>query len=401
MTSTLYRKQLDSETIQAIVPIGHFTKSNTTLSATTATGTNTSTATGTQTGTATATVTVGQDSSLILAMNLCAEQEPKDEAENRPIKGDEHGLCWKYHNIITIHQKDLDAQKWERMTATCHVPASSKTKVTLSGEDDGKEDDDEDNDSDDDYWGQYNDNQDSESSEQDQDQPKHSHSHKGRGGNYDGSEDEDEDEDEYWRKYAQQQEKESTSESSKKKLNENTHALEGALEEALGGAFGGALSPAQVDTTMLSSLMQTLVLQSVGGANDSLNFRTTDHLFGSSETISVNAPIDDSLNSLPASRPTFRPLQGSGSEQPKTNYYGTASSTSPMDSIALSSGTAESTESIASTESDAMTPPTSSDMVSITLQAAVQQATLARLTKEQVFAMLEQIYSQSTSSSLP
>ncbi|KAG0038788.1 hypothetical protein BGZ82_010851 [Podila clonocystis] len=320
----VYRKRLDQETIQALVPIGRIVSDST------------------------------NEEASLLAVVLYAEQDVQDEDESTSgsrIQG-ENGLCWKYHNVISILQRDLAAHQWELMSDICHAPMNKTlTKGPTGTQEEKKEDED---DSDDDYWGQYGDED--SPSEEEEASTQHSRKHT-------EEEDDEDDEDEYWHKYSRQQEKEEAAET-KRKMEQSSSDM----PETVTVPTEAPLLPGQVDSTMLSSLLQMLVQEGVQQA--------------AAEEIQDPSPPQDEF--VPTITATER--EQDRNEEPTT---ATTTSTAYLETPPVSSPTAE----------DLVTsvPSQVKAMVSITLEAAVRQAALEGLSKEQVFALLENVY-QSRSS---
>ncbi|KAF9296452.1 hypothetical protein BGZ74_010328 [Mortierella antarctica] len=323
----VYRKRLDQETIQALVPIGHIASDPT-----------------------------NEDASL-LAVVLYAEQDVQDQQDESTSGGrkqGKNGLCWKYHNVVSIQQRDLATQRWELMSCTCHVPMNkslAKTPIDTPQEE-GKEDDEDD--SDDDYWGQYGD-EDPLSGEE---EASAQHSRK----RTEGEADED-NEDEYWHKYSQQQEKEEAAETKRKMEQSSNNVPEVAPIQAS--------LPGQVDSTMLSSLLQMLVQE---GNQQAAAEEIQDAL----------PPQDDLVPTITASE-----REQDKSEEPMTATTTTTTSTAYLETPPVCSPAADDLVTLVPSQAKAM--------VSITLEAAVRQAALEGLSKEQVFALLENVY-QSRSS---
>lgn len=320
-SALVYRKKLDQETILALVPIGHITSTST------------------------------NEEASLLAVVLYAEQDVQDDdATSGTWKQGENGLCWKYHNVVSIQQKNL--AHWELMTDTCHVPINNKS-LNKSPADtvlevEGKENDD---DSDDDYWGQYGD-EDSPSDEEET-SPQHSRKHTG------GEEDDKDDEDEYWRKYSLQQEKEEAAEMKRKMEQSSSGDVDVAPAQA-------TTLPGQVNSTMLSSLLQMLVQEGI-------------QQVAAEEIQDTPSPQNELV-------PTITAIEKDQdkSEEPTTATTSAAYIETPRSVSSLSTDSVADPVSSVSSQANAM--------ISITLQAAVRQATLEGLSKEQVFALLENVY---------
>lgn len=312
----IYRKKLDQETIQALIPIGHIACDS------------------------------SNEETSLLAVILYAEQDVQgeDETTSGVQKQGENGLCWKYHNVVSAQQGDLAAQQWELMSDTCHVINKSVTKSPPdSPQEEGKKDDEDD--SDDDYWGQYGD----EESPSDEEEASTQHNRKRTEG-----EDVEDDEDEYWRKYAQQQEKEEAAET-KRKMEQSSSSN---VPEIATAPTQAPPLPGQVDSTMLSSLLQMLVQEGIQQA--------------AAEEIQHTSSAQDELVS------TISATEGDKDRSEEPNRTACLE-TPPM--------RLQSTEDLVN-----LVPSQGKAIVSITLEAAVRQAALEGLSKEQVFALLENVY---------
>ncbi|KAF9392303.1 hypothetical protein CPB97_002453 [Podila verticillata] len=320
-SATVYRKKFDQETTQALVPIGHITSTST------------------------------NEEASVLAAVLYAEQNVQDDdATSDTRKQGENGLCWKYHNVVSIQQKDL--AQWELMNDICHVPINNKSltksPVDTVQEVEGKEVDD---DSDDDYWGQYGD-EDSPSDEEET-SPQHSRKHTG------GEGDDEDDEDEYWRKYSLQQEKDEAAETKRKMEQSNSGNVDVAQAQA-------TTLPGQVNSTMLSSLLQMLVQ---GGIQQVVAEEIQD----------MPSPQDELVPTIAATE-----KDQDKSEEPTTTTTSVAYIETPRSVCSLSADSVADSVPLVSSQANVM--------ISITLEAAVRQATLEGLSKEQVFALLENVY---------
>ncbi|KAF9959583.1 hypothetical protein BGZ72_009313 [Mortierella alpina] len=241
----VYCKELDQETLHAIVPIGQ------------------------------------QDDHATVAVVLAAESAPEGD----------NASCWRYHNIVVINECELHSDGWHRfsefMTLKDPSPTDSSSAALEIQEDqaNNRSEAAEDQDSDDDYWGQYSDSEDDSLASEETDQPRTADK-MATADREEDEEEKDEDEDEYWRKYAEQQEQQDRDER-KKKMQEppaqslgttttTTRDLEDLLSPTIHqssttdpNATSSSSSsiaptrPGQLDPTMLSSLMQMLVAQSM------------------------------------------------------------------------------------------------------------------------------------------
>lgn len=238
------------------------------------------------------------------------------------------------------------------MNDICHVPINNKSltksPVDTVQEVEGKEVDD---DSDDDYWGQYGD-EDSPSDEEET-SPQHSRKHTG------GEGDDEDDEDEYWRKYSLQQEKDEAAETKRKMEQSNSGNVDVAQAQA-------TTLPGQVNSTMLSSLLQMLVQ---GGIQQVVAEEIQD----------MPSPQDELVPTIAATE-----KDQDKSEEPTTTTTSVAYIETPRSVCSLSADSVADSVPLVSSQANVM--------ISITLEAAVRQATLEGLSKEQVFALLENVY---------
>ncbi|KAF9983464.1 hypothetical protein BGZ75_005057 [Mortierella antarctica] len=278
----VYCKELDQETLHAIVPIGQ-----------------------------------QQDHTTVVAVVLAVE------AQHAPERGgDKASSCWRYHNIVVIQESQLQASHgwypfsdWMALKKDSLASNDSLASVEQEEQVNGSETA-GDEDTDDDYWGQYNDSEDDDSAAEDTvnaatrvKSPVMKEGEECDGDDKvkdkDKDKDEDEDEDEYWRKYAEQQEQQDRDER-KKKMQEpsSAHSLgltttttrdhedvpsisncsstmqaSTTIDSAAAGTSSlSSTLPGQIDPTMLTSLMQMLVAQSMDQPSSSSSQSSTSLL---------------------------------------------------------------------------------------------------------------------------
>ncbi|KAF8934240.1 hypothetical protein BGZ58_005833 [Dissophora ornata] len=269
----VYYKALDTDTVQAIIPIGH------------------------------------QDgATLVIVLQVETEDSAATEGE----------ACWKYHNMAIVREGDLKAQGWNiLLDQTLHPTNDTSptlppcTNMEVSGNDVGKEDDNGEDgaDSDDDYWGQYGDTEEDDSSTEEhvgQDEAVKDLTET----TSETTHDEDGDEDEYWRKYAEHQEEQEELER-KRKLKQQQHQ-QAELQElqqkeqnnvvaSRTGLPTSSTPIGQVDPTMLSSLLQMLT------AEGTVNSSPSGH---ADPTHMHTIPVDASLVT-----PSTAPLSRDGNSR--------------------------------------------------------------------------------------
>ncbi|KAG0212343.1 hypothetical protein BGX28_006487 [Mortierella sp. GBA30] len=185
----VYSKQLDPETIHALVPIGR-----------------------------------SCDNTISIVLTV--------ETENGS-----NASCWKYHNTMVIAENELQSNGWiplddftsskENGSMRESSAAVVKEKTDEEGGEDDNDDDPDDDDPDDDYWGQYGDSEDDSGADETKDKSK---TNKDPATTADNGLVEDS-EDEYWRKYAEQQE-EQEREERRKKIMQPASAVGGGIGSA-------------------------------------------------------------------------------------------------------------------------------------------------------------------------
>lgn len=256
----MYFKELDQETVQAMVPIGVQRDGET------------------------------KEDEVTLLVVLTAELDSGDqdkvssEGEKRPVGGNVGGLTlkqgertvWRYHDMVAVNKTNWEQNGWTILLPKIHQrqePTSSDqlkgtgTDKQSEGDEEKDEQDGDEEDSDDDYWGQYGDAEDESAADETNGKSKHNQDPSGA-----VSEtplDEDAEEELYWRKYSEQQEEQDELER-KKKIQEQQQSLE-HLPAAEGLHHLGPQEsskaptplPGQVDPNMLSSLLQSLVMEGV------------------------------------------------------------------------------------------------------------------------------------------
>ncbi|KAF9581015.1 hypothetical protein BGW38_002119 [Lunasporangiospora selenospora] len=264
----VFTKQWDTETLQAVVPIG-------------------------------------QEGGTIIGVVLQAESiddESMTDEKNRPRNriGSNNSKHWRYHNIRVWTENELELNGWKELAdpKMDEVPAAkgchSGATHLLSAKSHASEEEEEE-DSDDDYWGQYGDEDDSRSDEsstakdsQSTKNPKTPKTPRAFNDRQFSCETPmDEDEEEYWLKYNEQELKKTENQARARSMSESYHDDEpaiiqdgvedGDLQALREGTTGSStrilasldtsshlvekapLSPGQVDPNMLSSILQMLV----------------------------------------------------------------------------------------------------------------------------------------------
>ncbi|KAK5815082.1 hypothetical protein F5H01DRAFT_413936 [Linnemannia elongata] len=256
----VYFKELDQETVQAMVPIG---------------------------------VQRDGENEVTLLVVLTAEldsgDQDKDSSEEggRPVGGNVGGrstskqgerTVWKYHDMVTVNETNWEQNGWTILLPNHYQlqePTSSDkhtgigTDKQSGGDEEKNEQQDDEDDSDDDYWGQYGDAEDESAADEINGKSKHKQDPSGTTNKT--PLDEDDEEELYWRKYSEQQEEQDELER-KKKMQEQQQLLEHPPATAATGPhhLGPQESskaptplPGQVDPNMLSSLLQSLVMEGV------------------------------------------------------------------------------------------------------------------------------------------
>lgn len=350
----MYFKELDQETVQAMVPIGVQRDGET------------------------------KEDDVMLLVVLTAELDSggqdrvSSEGEGRPVDGNvgggstskqEERTVWRYHDMVAVNETNWEQNGWTILLPKHHQlqePTSSnlftgtETDKQTRGDEEKDEQDDDEEDSDDDYWGQYGDAEDESAADETNGKSKHNQNPSGA-----VSEtplDEDAEEELYWRKYSEQQEEQDELER-KKKMQEQQQSLDRPPAPAEGLHHLGPQEsskaptplPGQVDPNMLSSLLQSLVMEGVQQMYPT-SFSELDHqrqvplLQQQRHPATVNLPIN------------------SVSPQPSAALLHTDNSSHPVDSGDLQSKLMDSMRSL------------------------VADFTRAGYTKDQVFAVMESIY---------
>ncbi|KAG0280911.1 hypothetical protein BGZ96_001373, partial [Linnemannia gamsii] len=239
----VYYKELDQETVQAMVPIGVQRD--------------------------------GQDEITLLVV-LTAELDSGDQDKDSSkgaLKAGGENTVWKYHDMVAVNETNWEQNAWAILLPKHHQLQEPKSSDKLAGTDnqqfDGDEEkesqgDDED-DSDDDYWGQYGDAEDETAA--DETNSKSKHNQDPSGATSEMPLDEDAEEELYWRKYSEQQEEQDELERKKKMQEQPQQSLEHPSTTAAPRHLDPQESskaptplPGQVDPNMLSSLLQSLVM---------------------------------------------------------------------------------------------------------------------------------------------
>ncbi|KAF9102494.1 hypothetical protein BGX29_004543 [Mortierella sp. GBA35] len=234
----IYFKELDQETIQAMVPIGV------------------------------------QDGVTLLVV-LIAELDLGDNQDQDSSSAKGKKTVWRYHDMVAVMDTDWEKNDWTILLPEHHHPQEPKPFDELTTETDPeadgeeKEDGSEEDDTDNDYWGQYGDAEDDESAADETNaKSKRNQDPSGAGATSEAPLGEDDEEELYWRKYSEQQEEQEALER-KKKMQEQPQShqrQQQPLLDHLGAqesSKGPTPLPGQVNPNMLSSLLQSLVMEGV------------------------------------------------------------------------------------------------------------------------------------------
>lgn len=245
----VYFKELDQETVQAMVPIG---------------------------------VQRDEQDEVTLLVVLTAELDSGDHNKDSSEEGLKAGgekTVWKYLDMVAVNETNWEQNAWTILLPKHHQLKEPESTDKLAGTDnqqsygdeekEGQNDDEDD--SDDDYWGQYGDAEDETAA--DETNGKSKHNQDPSGATNETPLDEDAEEELYWRKYSEQQEEQDELER-KKKMQEQQQQPQQSLEYPSTTAALHHLDPqesskaptplpGQVDPNMLSSLLQSLVMEGV------------------------------------------------------------------------------------------------------------------------------------------
>ncbi|KAG0046265.1 hypothetical protein BGZ83_008543 [Gryganskiella cystojenkinii] len=349
-TTPVLVKELDQETIQAMVPIGQSTDGS------------------------------------ILVMILSSELESENENSVKQIPR------WKYHNMVAISESVLTSTEsdWRPFLENDQYLVPSPTMfvnaITPAGQEDEEQEEraSELSDSDDDYWGQYGDTEDEAAADEGLEGTTAKTQQPGNHLNEASTEtpngDEDDEDDEYWRKYAEQQE-EQEAEEKKKKLKEHP--------QPSSSGFGGVPVSAGFDSVDLStSSTQTRIMAEV-----------EDPKLTCSKVGQVDPNMLSSLLQMLSSQGLHQVMSKSVQEEQiqkeqelQMPLYGqqTVSSQEPLHL------TDPSTSAYSPTTTASSTSPSAVSVLETSLRSVVQQATLAGLSKDKVFEVLTEIYAASS-----
>ncbi|KAF8962669.1 hypothetical protein BGZ46_001127 [Entomortierella lignicola] len=228
-STVVYYKALDSETVQAIVPIGQLDNATITNKDSTSAAPN------------------------VVVVILLSEV-------------DETGPCWKYHNMAILEASDLQTGGWNPLT---DLPLLNNEQVDV------KPIKDDDDDSDDDYWGQYGEEENESPSDEDSSQIKAQEVSPETARNLVHEDDDDEDEDDYWNNYAEQQKKQEEAER-KRNLQQQQQDTQTSVSEidvqnmdlqktllASLPSIGSSTGPLESTTHTIGQLDQTQMLSSL------------------------------------------------------------------------------------------------------------------------------------------
>ncbi|KAK3816151.1 MAG: hypothetical protein J3Q66DRAFT_193210 [Benniella sp.] len=196
-------------------------------------------------------------------------------------------MTWKYHHLIVVSEQSLiSEQNWKWMAGCSHTAVSSPQESSslhtssapslmfqsASAEhgDKGRDDDNDDDGSDDDYWGQYGDAEDVSTDETaPEDAPELN-----RGAGFApktaaAEEDEDDDDDDYWCKYADPQEEDDESDGpNRDSSSETLNTTDQQDIILLGGS--GALSTESESRRIFASLEDTAATAGLAGIHAGL-----------------------------------------------------------------------------------------------------------------------------------
>ncbi|KAF9572067.1 hypothetical protein EC968_010398 [Mortierella alpina] len=337
-TVPVYCKELDQETLHAIVPIA-------------------------------------QQDHAIMAVVLAVEGHHAPEGDK--------ATCWRYHNMIVIQESELQSSRgWHPFSEflTLKDPQTSNDSLAVADQEQphGSEtanDGDEDDDSDDDYWGQYSDSEDVDPTEDATNATTGAKSaivkegDKGNGRHdKDEDEDEDKDEDEYWRKYAEQQEQQDRDERKKKMQDPSAHTSPRSIS-------------ARDHEDLLSSLVHPPTSQ---GSTTTIDSTTT----AASSSIPSTLPgqLDPTmLSSL------MQMLVAHGMDQPPPSQSSLTPPPPPPPPPPSSIMQSSSTSHVSPPNSD----PSSKSRIMDSLRSIVQDCHRAGFSKDEVFEMLQSVYNTS------
>ncbi|KAF9911966.1 hypothetical protein EC991_001413 [Linnemannia zychae] len=241
----VYFKELDQETVQAMVPIGVQDKGG---------------------------------ESVTLLVVLTAELVSGDHQDEQPSSSaggvsaikQRETTVWKYHDMIAVKAIQWEQNGWTILLPEHYLKEDQSSNALVDKEEKHEEDEDiEGDDSDDDYWGQYGDAEDESAADEANDKTKHNQDPSGA--TSETPLDEDAEEELYWRKYSEQQEEQDEIERKKKMQEQQQQQQQPELvTEAATRHLGLQESskaptplPGQVDPNMLSSLLQSLVMEGV------------------------------------------------------------------------------------------------------------------------------------------
>ncbi|KAF9197293.1 hypothetical protein BGZ49_002338, partial [Haplosporangium sp. Z 27] len=230
-STVVYYKALDSETIQAIVPIGQLDNAIITNKDTTSTS---------------------AAAPNVVVVILLSEE-------------DETGPCWKYHNMAILEASDLQTGGWNPLT---DLPLLDNEQVDV----DKPIKDDDDDDSDDDYWGQYGEEENESPSDEDSSQIKAQEVSPETARNVVHEDDEDEDEDDYWNNYAEQQKKQEEAERKRNLQQQQQQQQQQQLQDIQTSVSEIDVQNMDLQKTLLASL------PSIGSSTGSLE--STTHTIG-------------------------------------------------------------------------------------------------------------------------
>ncbi|KAG0280478.1 hypothetical protein BGZ95_009965 [Linnemannia exigua] len=364
-TVDVYFKELDQETVQAMVPIGVQDKDGAVV---------------TLLVVLTAELDSGdhQDEHIASSAGVQGVGGRTLGASSATKRGEK--TVWKYHDMVAVKAIHWEQNGWTILLPEHHLKdqqsSSILSEIDSRANGSAKEEEEEDkedqngdeDDSDDDYWGQYGDAEDESAADETNDKTKHN-----RGPSGATSEtplDEDAEEELYWRKYSEQQEEQDEIERKKMQEQQQESLQQSSSAATVVHHLGLQESskaptplPGQVDPNMLSSLLQSLVMEGV----QQMYPASLSDLDLQQQLEQQQQQQQQDFSALPPPRPL--PLHQQTANVPVTDAAPTLDRTSPLPSSNLS-------------EVKLMD----------SMRSLVADCTRAGYTKDEVFAMMENIY---------
>ncbi|KAF9966668.1 hypothetical protein BGZ70_001655, partial [Mortierella alpina] len=322
-------------------------------------------------------VPLGQQDQATVAVVLAVVK-----GHHAPKEGD-MAPCWRYHNMVVMQESELHSShgwypfsEWmalQRETVPNNDPVAAPRKQEQAHGSDTAGDED----SDDDYWGQYNDSEDEDddtSAAGAEGTVQAATEAKTTVDNKDDHEDDEDDEDEYWRKYAEQQEQQDRDERKKKMQESSAH------------------HPLESTTTLLTTdhedhLHEDHLPSLIHSSTTRMQESTTHNLLGAS------------ASSFPSTRPGQLDPTMLSSLMQMLVTQGMDQSTSPPSSTPLPSTTTTMTTTEPSLSASSVAHPNadqgSKSRIIESLRSIVQDCHRAGFSKDEVFEMLQSAYSTS------